>query len=381
MNIGFDGKRAANNSTGLGNYSRWLITQLSVFFPQNQYLIYSPKVDKDNKQVKSFFEGDVQLKLPKGSALGFLWRSLGIVKNLKKDGVTLFHGLSHEIPFGLRASSIKSVVTIHDLIFLRFPQYFKFTDRFIYGLKCKYACRHSDRVIAISEQTKRDIVSYYGIDASKIEVIYQSCDDSFKQIVSEQLKKEVALKYQLPDQYILNVGTVEERKNLLTIVKALKNIDPAYKLVVCGRKRAYARLVEEEIQRLGLLDRVLFLPNVSFSDLPAIYQKASAFVYPSFFEGFGIPIIEALYGGVPVVAATGSCLEEAGGPDSLYVDPNDSVQLSAAINEILNDPILQVQMREKGFEYARNFDNKVLATKMMACYLTVTNGNQNNKIS
>lgn len=371
MNIGFDGKRAANNSTGLGNYSRWLIAQLSVFFPQNRYLVYTPKIDNRIAQVRALFNGNIHLKLPQHNRGGFLWRSLGIVKSLKADNVTLFHGLSHEIPLGMRGSGIKTLVTIHDLIFLRFPQYFKFTDRLIYGLKCRYACRHADRIIAISEQTKRDIVEFYGTDASKIEVIYQSCDDSFKLPVSEEGKKEAALKYGLPDQYVLSVGTIEERKNLITIVRALKDIDQTYKLVVCGRKRAYARQVETEIETLGLSDRVVFLPGVAFADLPAIYQNASVFIYPSLFEGFGIPIIEALYSGIPVVAATGSCLEEAGGPDSLYVAPTNSRQLSIAVNKILNSRNLQAQMREKGLEYVKIFDNKVLADKMMACYLNM----------
>src|SRR5690606_39191011 len=108
------------------------------------------KIDKSITQVRSLFNGSIHLRLPRRNSGGFLWRTLGIVKSLKKDNVMLFHGLSHEIPLGMRHSGIKTVVTIHDLIFLRFPQYFKFTDRLIYGLKCRYACRRADRIIAIS---------------------------------------------------------------------------------------------------------------------------------------------------------------------------------------------------------------------------------------
>jgi glycosyltransferase involved in cell wall biosynthesis len=182
MNIGFDGKRAANNLTGLGNYSRSLITQLAKRFHQNQYFVYSKKV-KDKPQINSFFKEDrIHLKQASQDGLKILWRSFGIKKQLKKDKIDLFHGLSYEIPFGLNTTKIKSVVTIHDLIYLRYPNHYKRIDRYIYDFKSKYACKKSDRIIAISERTKQDIVEFYKIKEDKIEVIYQTCDDSFKQV-------------------------------------------------------------------------------------------------------------------------------------------------------------------------------------------------------
>lgn len=368
MNIGFDGKRAANNLTGLGNYSRSLILQLSEFFHQNLYFVYSPKV-KAAKQISAFFEKDnIHLKQPAGNQPGFWWRSVGVTKQLRNDHIDIYHGLSNEIPFGLHNGQPKTVVTIHDLIFLRLPQHYRYIDRKIYNFKSKYACRFADRIIAISEQTKKDIIAYYQTDPAKIEVIYQTCDDSFKELLPEDVKETVRQQYQLPEKYILNVGTIEARKNLLLIVRSLSDIPQEYKLVVVGKKQAYAQQVLAEIERLNLKDRVIFLKDIPFTDLPAIYQLASVFVYPSFYEGFGIPIIEALYGGIPVVAATGSCLEEAGGPDSLYVDPNNAAELASAINSILNDPELAAVMKEKGLAYARNFDNQPLATQLMNCY-------------
>lgn len=376
MNIGFDGKRAANNLTGLGNYSRSLILQLSEFFHQNHYFVYSPKV-KNNKQINSFFEiENIQLELPEKSKFSILWRSFGIKRQLEKDRISIYHGLSNEIPFGLKGGTIKTIVTIHDLIFLRLPSNYKLADRIIYNFKSKYACKNADRILAISEQTKFDIVSYYHIDPAKIEVIYQSCDDSFKRTVEQEVRDAVSKKYNLPAQYILNVGTIEPRKNLLLIVEALKNVPVNFKLVVVGKQQAYAKQVIAEINRLGLQDRVIFLKNIPFADLPAIYQLASLFVYPSFYEGFGIPIIEALYGRVPVIAATGSCLEEAGGPNSLYVNPNSAKELSHAINSVLNNQKLANQMRDKGLLYVQKFNNAPLASQLMDCYLNMTLNNQ-----
>ncbi|QNK62111.1 glycosyltransferase family 4 protein [Pedobacter sp. PAMC26386] len=367
MNIGFDGKRAANNLTGLGNYSRSLVLQLSEFFPQNQYFVYSPKV-KSHQQISSFFgKENIHLILPDQSSSSILWRSLRIKRQLAKNNIVIYHGLSNEIPIGM-PSSIHTIVTIHDLIFLRFPQYYKFIDRLIYNFKSKYACQHADHIIAISEQTKKDITEYYNIDPSKIEVLYQTCDDSFKQIIQGELKGAIRKKYNLPQKYILNVGTIEPRKNLLALIQALPAIDPAYKLVVVGKKQTYAQKVGAEIERLDLTERVIFLKDIPFSDLPSIYQLATVFVYPSFYEGFGIPIIEALYGRIPVVSATGSCLEEAGGPFSLYVDPNDTVALAKAINLVLTDQALAERMKEEGLKYAQKFNTSTLASQLMDSY-------------
>jgi glycosyltransferase involved in cell wall biosynthesis len=367
MNIGFDGKRAANNLTGLGNYSRSLISQLAQFFPQNQYFVYTPKI-KDRPQIKSFFSLENVFAVLPSSSFKLLWRTLRIKDQLLADQIDLYHGLSHEIPFGLKQIGIPAVVTIHDLIFLKFPHYFGRIDRFIYTLKCKYACTHADKIVAISEQTKKDIISFFGIDEEKIEVVYQSCDDSFKAPVKDAIKQHVRGKFALPDHYILNVGTIETRKNLLTLVKALENVSAEYKLLVVGKDTAYKEKVLNEIDKLFLKDRVIFLQDVPFTELPAIYQMASVFVYPSFYEGFGIPIIEALYSRIPVIAATGSCLEEAGGPESLYINPEDHGELARTINTVLEDAQLQTWMKQKGLAYVQRFNTDRIANDMMNVY-------------
>ena len=374
MNIGFDGKRAANNLTGLGNYSRSLLAQLAGLFHQNQYFVYTPKISK-KPQITAFFESHpLQLRLPSPNTLKFMWRSFGIRKQLVQDKINLFHGLSQEIPVGLRAEKIKSVVTIHDLIYLRYPQYYKPIDRYIYDKKSEYACKNSDRIVAISERTKKDIMEFYGIPENRIEVIYQSCDDSFKILYPQELKNRVREKYDLPEKYILNVGTIEPRKNLLLIIEALQTIDSDYKLVVVGKHRPYVMKVKAAIARLNLEDRVIFLEGVPFEDLPLIYQMATVFIYPSFYEGFGIPVIEAVFCNVPVVAATGSCLEEAGGPDSIYVSPTDANALAVQVNKILSDNDLQLKMQESGLKFVQQFDNELLAKQMMECYMNTLTG-------
>lgn len=223
-------------------------------------------------------------------------------KTFWKKGVQLYHGLSNELPIGIHKTGIKSVVTIHDLIFLRYPEYYKPIDRKIYNFKFKYACHVADRIVAISECTKRDIMNFYQIPAEKIDVVYQGCDPQYSEIVSEQKKKQVKEIYQLPEKYILNVGSIETRKNLMLALEALKDIPADIHLVAVGKKTPYVDSLMEYANENGLNDHLHLIHNLPHSDLPAVYQQALMFVYPSRFEGFGIPIIEAMHSQLPVIA-------------------------------------------------------------------------------
>jgi len=156
------------------------------------------------------------------------------------------------------------------------------------------------------------------------------------------------------------------------LIKSLPAVPAHIKLVAVGRQQPYAQQVIAEINRLNLQDRVIFLKDIPFADLPVIYQLASVFVYPSFYEGFGIPIIEAMYGQVPVIAATGSCLEEAGGPDSLYINPNNATELSSAINSVLQNPDLAKRMKDNGLVYVQKFNTSHLAAQLMNAYLNIS---------
>lgn len=368
MQIGFDAKRITHNSTGLGNYSRFVVNILSSFYPENSYYLYSPSeghghLRKQVKEVSNLF-----FRYPSGSGLKAYWRSKGILKDLKKDHIEIFHGLSNELPWGLKKAGIKSIVTIHDVIFLRYPQFYKWIDRKIYTYKFRKACLDADKIIAISEMTKRDIMDFFHIDKKKIEVVYQGCDKSFGVLSSTEEKESIRRKYNLPDKFILNVGSIEERKNLLLLVKALQYVDKDISLIALGRPTSYSTQVKQYIQDNNLSSRVVFLHNIPFSELPTIYQCASLFVYPSFFEGFGIPILEALTSGVPVIGATGSCLEEAGGPGSLYVNPTDEKELAEKIQLVLSSSDLSQQMINAGKKYIRNFSDQVLAKRLMEIY-------------
>lgn len=375
LKIAFDAKRAAQNRTGLGNYSRFVIEGLSTYYPENEYQLYVPN-PKKSKLCKELAErSNCELLFPDSTCwqkLPALWRIGGIKSQLQHEKPTLFHGLSNELPLTLkRIKGLRKVVTIHDLIFLRYPQFYKTIDRAIYTYKFRKACENADVIVAVSECTKRDIIHFFNIPAEKITVIYQGCDSSFYTKATEELKKEARKKYQLPERYLLYVGSIETRKNLKLIVEALKKTHSNLPLIAIGKHTPYADEVQEYANKNGLTKRLKMLHGVEFRYFPSIYQEASLFIYPSLFEGFGIPLLEALYSKTPVIGATGSCLEEAGGPDSLYVSPNNDTELAEAIDKVLENPTLAKEMIEKGSIYAARFNPEQLAKEMNQLYQSI----------
>jgi glycosyltransferase involved in cell wall biosynthesis len=370
MKTGFDAKRAIQNNTGLGNYSRYIIEILSQYYPDNQYVLFAPRRKENIRLTTILSRTNISFVFPRGIAKTFssLWRIFGITKDIRQSNIAVYHGLSNELPIGIQNAGVKSVVTVHDLIFIRYPQYYKPIDRFIYRLKFRYACKTADRIIAISECTKRDIIEFFHIPKNKITVIYQGCHPNFRIKIDESKRSEIAKKYGLPSRFVLSVGSVEARKNLMLAVKALQNISDDIHLVAVGKSTSYQKEVERYADDAGLTSRVHILNNVSFDDLSAVYQSATVFVYLSFFEGFGIPIIEALSSEIPVIAATGSCLEEAGGRDSIYVNPNDYAELSRRIMEVVNNRELAKRMTDAGKRYVKRFSDNVIADEIMKVY-------------
>ncbi|MBA2498679.1 MAG: glycosyltransferase family 4 protein [Chitinophagaceae bacterium] len=380
MRIGFDAKRAFHNSTGLGHYSRTLIRSLATTFREHEYYLLNTKPSG------LFNFEDVQNAheiLPENTlhrVFPSAWRSKWVTDDLKQLNIHLYHGLSHEIPVGIREKKIPSVVTMHDLIHERYPGQYKKIDVNIYRKKFRYACKHADLVIAISQQTKKDLIEYYHVQEDKIRVCYQSCNPAFSRQVDAGEKEIIKKKYNLPDKFFLYVGSVIERKNLLNICKAiflLRN-ELQVPLVVIGEGKGYMQVVKDYVKQQGMGDLIIFLsenPSTksleSFktaADFPGIYQQALAMIYPSFFEGFGIPVLEALFSRLPVITSNVSCLPEAGGDAALYVNPNDANEIGESMKRIYEDEILVSEMKEKGWQYAQNFTPEKCAASVMNVY-------------
>ncbi len=370
MNIGYDAKRIFHNATGLGNYGRDIVrilTGTSRF--QHFYLFNTKKSDMENEVALQ----KATIVYPKGwfwRTFPTLWRLFGQWRQICEQPIDIFHGLSGELPIQFGSKRIPKVVTIHDLIFLSHPQFYNFFDRIIYKLKFQYAVTHADRIIAISQQTKRDLVHYLKADQNKISVIYQGCNEVYKKMYSPSEKDAIRKKFNLPDNFILNVGTIQARKNVLAVVKAIQGTD--FHLVLVGQEKGYAQKVHDYIDQNKMERQVTFIKNITSADLAKLYQSATVFCYPSLCEGFGIPIIEALYSKLPVITTRGGCFPEAAGPDSIFIDPHNIPDIRRAVEELYSDPGQREHMAEKGYQYVQRFSDARVADHLTQLYKSLT---------
>jgi glycosyltransferase involved in cell wall biosynthesis len=367
MRIGFDAKRAFSNNTGLGNYSRTIINALCRLFPENEYFLYTPSHDKESLYAPPENAAVVLPSNPLSGLLKSYWRTFGISNQLVKQDIDIYHGLSNEIPVGIDKTGVKSVVTIHDLIFMRQPELYARIDRRIYEKKVRNAVEYADRIIAISNQTREDLLELFKADEKKIKVIYQGCNPWFYKKEKEDVRNKIKEKYNLPSKYLLYVGTIEERKDLLSIIRAIHENRIAVHLVAIGRKTPYYTKVKNYIDKHHV-GNIHFHHHIENSDLPAIYQQAEAFIYPSHYEGFGIPVLEALNSGIPVITSRGGCLEETAGKGALLIDPGNTGQLGEAITRVLEDEALRQKLTKAGLEHALRFREEETVPELIQLY-------------
>jgi len=361
MRIGYDAKRLFNNFTGLGNHSRTTIDILSAEFPENEYYLYTPKIKRNSITEPYISKSCCTIRQPRGLIGGSLWRTFLTPSSIKHDKADIFHGLSNELPIGINNSGIPSVVTIHDVAFKTFPDMYHWVDRQIYDRKWAYATQHADRIIAISECTKADIVRFYDIDEKRIDVVYQPVAPLFySPIPSTEC-----------DPYMLYVGTINSRKNLLGIVKAMELMpsDLDIPLYIVGNGGEYKRVVETYIAQHGMQHRFKWLGNQTPAELHQLYTNAQLFIFPSFYEGFGLPVVEAMLSGCPVVTSSVSCLPEAAGPYSLLADPSSPEDIRDKMVQALQDTSYRKRMIEGSREFAMfSFHPTRLAHNLMDVY-------------
>jgi glycosyltransferase involved in cell wall biosynthesis len=373
--IGIEAKRAFCNFTGLGNYARNHILSL-LSADKNLFLVlFTPKIENLNflDQLNKFQDQFVIVKpetiLEK--CFHFLWRSFRIGFYFKKYNIEIYHGLSHELPiFPFKSSKTIEVVTIHDLIFLRNPQFFSSIDRLIYKLKWSLSCQRADYIIAISEQTKLDLIHFLKIQPDKIVTIHQSIAREFYEKIQDDEVKVVKEKFQLNQPFFLYVGDFNGRKNILQIVESFSlTLNCDWQLILIGPTTGdYLEEIKGAIQNLHLENSVRILGKVSFKDLMGIYKLAEVLVYPSLFEGFGIPLVEAETQETAVITSKNCGLEDAGGPHSIYVDPLKSEELKIAMNELICNSEKRNLMKKLGLEYAQNFHPDVIVKHWLKFY-------------
>lgn len=368
MKIGFDAKRAFHNRSGLGNYSRDLIRILAENFPEEELFLFNPK---KRRQIKFGQDWDQVQEIRPSSLINKIvhpmWRSRAIINSMEKLEIEVYHGLSNELPVGISQSPIKSVVTIHDLIFMRYPKLYRPSDRVVYRQKVTQACKDADCIVAISEQTKADLVKFMKVRQERIQVIYQSCHPAFGVEIPETERKKVLENHGIRKDFVLSVGTLEKRKNQESIIMALAHIDDV-DLVLVGKCSSYYSRLKKIASKEGVLHRIHFVEQIDTTELSALYQEAKVFVYPSLFEGFGIPLIEAMKSRTPVITTEGGVFSEVAGPGSIYLNPEDHLALAKHVNELLKNSSRMEEMKEEGLIFVERFKEDRLAQQWMEVY-------------
>jgi glycosyltransferase involved in cell wall biosynthesis len=311
IKLGFDAKRAFNNHSGLGVYSRDLINYILKFSNELELILYSPKAKIQflDKTQNSKFK--IQ-----NSKLNSLWRSFLIYFDIKKEKLDIYHGLAGEIPFWLPKST-KKLVTIHDLLFLRFPSDYGWIDRNIYSIKSKYACIQSDKIIAVSQSTKNDIAEYYSISPDKIEVIP----------VGLNIKVKECNRLYTRD-YIVCISSFIPRKNQMLLIEAFNliadKIDCDLVLIGSG---SYWNEVNGFAKKSKHRNRIIFIKKATDDEKFTYLSQAKFSVYPSKYEGFGIPIIESMAYQVPIIVSDTAIHREVAGDAAIYFENNSKEDL------------------------------------------------------
>ena len=374
MRIAFDAKRLFNNNTGLGNYSRTIVRGLREAFPDNDYLLFTPRANESSLTHTFLHDDRYEVFTPKRKFLSSFWRTFSMGKAAARAGADIFHGLSHELPTGLRSRGVHSVLTVHDVAFKTFTDMYHWHDRQIYDMKLRHACRQAEAIVAISESTKRDVMRFYHVDEKKIQVIYQPVQDIFYTPFTQEEAREMIHEQlpALPDDFMLYVGSINSRKNLMGIVQAMEGMsaDLIPPLVIVGRGGGYKEKVSGYISSHRLDNRFIWMENLSDNQLlKALYTCAHLFLYPSFYEGFGLPVVEAQLSGCPVLTSQVSSLPEAGGDAALLVNPRSPDDIRSGIERFFSDSNLRQDMVQQGRHHAETMFNPVeLARQMMSLY-------------
>ena len=370
--IGFDAKHANRGNTKQSSYARFVIDALSSACPKSAYFRMYIEQSEPHSDYDALAERpNVESMEPDGvlwRKLSWLWRMWHIGRDMERGDVELYHALAGLVPYGLARRNIRSVVTVHSLEFLRLRRLFSPIYNFYRRAIMLSSMHRADRIVAVSECVKRDIVRYLHINEDKIDVIYSGCHRRFSEPVTEAEMERVRERYNLPNRYLLVAGRHNARKNLNHIIETLPQMDSDVDIVIVGRGTEQTTNLVRRMKALGVESRVRLLYGVADKDMPAIYRGATAYLMLSLYEGFSTTIVEALTVGVPVIAARGSSLEEVGGPCSIYVESDDRKGLLEAINRVLGSEELRQQMVERGWEYAQRFRPEVIAYNLLNCY-------------
>jgi glycosyltransferase involved in cell wall biosynthesis len=351
MRIAIDARLGYYIQGGIPQYTRNLIHALASIDQENAYLIFQRRADHRTLISQQNFRR-VSLWTPSHHPLEQYLLSLEL---LTQSNIDVIHWTDFIPPFRYRRPN---VITVHDLHFLLYPHFLTRDSARYYGLIDR-AVRRANHIIAVSEATKQDLVRLTGTPNNKITVIYEAAESIYFPIHDQKALEHIKAQYHLSDQYILFVGTIEPRKNLKTLVQAfdilLKNYKPQVNLAIVGKPGWLYEDVYQLVEELSLQDCVKFLGHVPTADLPLLYNAAQMLILPSFYEGFGLPPLEAMSCGIPVIVSDTSAMPEVVGDAALRVDPEDTEGFAVAMWRFLSDQDLRADMIAKGTKRAKSF--------------------------
>ena len=368
MPIYVDVSSAVHSKAGIGRYAASLARALIAREPGRFCLFYNRL--RDSRPPSGL--GDVPRRTVRAGykpwrMAVWLGQLVGLGFNWLVPDAELFHATEHLLP---PLHGVPTVLTVHDMIFKLFREHQKPLNFWYLNATMPLYCRRAGAIITVSESSKRDIVAQYGLDPAKISVIYEAAAPEFRPAAPASLAA-VRRRYDLPDEFLIHVGTIEPRKNLTRLVEALQELRETgllIPLVVVGARGWLYDDFFRRIEELDLGQAVHFPGFVSAPDLPLVYGAATVAAMPSVYEGFGLPILEAMACGVPVVSSASSSLPELGGEAARYFDPYDVAEMAEAIRAVWTDAELQQEMRLKGLAQAARFSWERAAEETLAVY-------------
>jgi glycosyltransferase involved in cell wall biosynthesis len=370
MRIGIDARLVYYSQAGITQYILRLIQGLAEIDRENEFIILQSRKDKNFIVDKANFKR-VSLWTPSHHRL----EQVALRVEISGLDLDVLHNPDFIPPFH---RNCKSIITIHDLAFLVYP-HFLTKESARYYSQIDQAVKWTDHIIAVSESTKQDTIRLLGVPEHKITVIYESANPIYRPSKDQEILEQTKSKYHIEGDFILFVSTIEPRKNLPTLLKAYRQLLDSYKasvkLVVVGRRGWLSEEVFTLVDELKLTNDVLFLGRLSIEDLPHLYNAAQLLVQPSFYEGFGLPPLEAMACGTPVVVSNVSSLPEVVGDAGLLVDPEDVSELTVAIWRVLTDQALREDLIAKGFKRAQCFSWEKTALQTLELYKRIGQSN------
>jgi glycosyltransferase involved in cell wall biosynthesis len=371
MRIGIDTLAAHYKKTGIGTYVSSLANTLPMVDGDNEYFLFVSRENRPIFDISSNNAWTVQgPKIIDSTPIRVAWEHLCLPRLAKQQRIDLLHGATFVAPLRWYGPT---VITIHDLTWFTHPEQHMLHKRNYFQRLIPAAARRAHRIIAITDSTRRDILRILGVPEDKVVTVAYGVDAIFHPADDREQINAVREHYGMPGSYLLFVGMLEPRKNLVRIIQAygcLKAEDPAlsYRLVMAGNRGWGYEEARREVARLGLESDVIFTGPMPHDELPALFSGAELFVYPSLYEGFGLPPLEAMACGTPVITSNVSSLPEVVGDAALLVDPLDVGELAKAMRRVLSDGELHEQMRMKGLKRAKQFTWEETARRTLQVY-------------